>query len=209
MSGTGRLSGWLLAAVLVGASAAGVACHTPHQCPILQGMTGGRIPSPLPPEGDTYQIVGKRDGIRFYIAKYTDSLYRGGDILNRSGADALKQLGIKTIVSVDPSDDERAIAKEYGFALIEIPFGWYDLKKADLDRFLATVDQGQGPYYVHDMYGPIQAGALLAYYRMHRQQWSVDDAIKEYYRLDANYWDSLDIVKVLKASAPTSPAKPA
>ena len=198
----------LLAVALAGAAAAALGCHTPHQCPILQGMAGGTIPSPLPRAGDSYTVVGKRDGIRFYIVRYTDSLYRGGDVLNQRGAEALKQLGIRTIISADPTDKQRAVAKENGFALVEVPFGLNDLEKAHLDRFLSAVDAGQGPFYVHDRFGPLKAGALLASWRMHRQNWSADEAIKEYYRLDANYWDSLHIVKVLKESAP-APASPA
>jgi protein tyrosine phosphatase (PTP) superfamily phosphohydrolase (DUF442 family) len=196
-----KLLSALLLAALVALSTTAVACHTPHQCPILQGMTGGAIPAPLPPSGDTYKVIGFRDGIRFYVIQYNDKIYRGGDILSRAGAESLRTLGIKTIIAVTPNDQERTLAREFGFKLVEIPFGWYDMKKADLDQFLAAVDAGPTPVYVHCMGGDLRAGILAAHYRIHREGWTFDRAIEEYRRLDANYWDSLDLVKVLKENA--------
>jgi protein tyrosine phosphatase (PTP) superfamily phosphohydrolase (DUF442 family) len=186
-----------LAAVL----AAAIGCHTPWQCPILQPMFGGRIPAPLPHAGSTYKVVGYRPGIRFYVIQYNDKIYRGGDILSREGADSLKAFGIKTIVSVTPSNEERRLAKEYGFALAEIPFGQDDMTAAHLDRFLEVVDKYPAPFYVHCFGGDLRAAMLVANYRIKREGWSVEKALDEYRRLDANYWDSLHMVDVLKANA--------
>ena len=202
MSHVPRLFSAFLPVVLAALGTTATGCHTPHQCPILQGLTGGRIPAPLPPPGDSYTVVGYREGLRFYIIQYNQTLYRGGDVLSREGADALKALGIKTIIAVTPSDQERALAKEYGFALVEIPFGLNDLKKGHLDRFLAAVEKNPGPFYVHCFGGDLRAGILLAHYRIHREGWTFDRALDEYRRLDANYWDSLGLVQVLKDNAP-------
>ncbi|MFA6134618.1 MAG: hypothetical protein WC869_11445 [Phycisphaerae bacterium] len=203
-------------------------CHTAYQCPILQPLTGGTIPAPLPPapndpndsgsgearrayiggiathpapEGDAYKVVGYRDGLRFYVVQYNDKLYRGGDILYREGAKALKDLGIKTIISVTPSGRERTLAKEFGFVLVEIQFGLGDLNRADLDRFLAAVESNPAPVYVHCFGGNLRVAILLAYYRIHKEGWTCERALNEYWRLDANYWDSVTMVQVLKANA--------
>jgi protein tyrosine phosphatase (PTP) superfamily phosphohydrolase (DUF442 family) len=197
---------WRLPAALAAVAAAGLAmtaagCHTPSQCPILQGLTGGRIPAPLPQESDTYKVIGYRDGIRFYVIQYNDRLYRGGDILSRAGMDALKVLGIKTIISVTPTDEERTWAKEYGMKYVEIPFGWYDMKKEHLDKFLAAADAGPAPIFVKCFGGDLRAGILAAHWRIHREGWTVDRALAEYFRLDANTWDSVNLVEVLKANA--------
>ncbi|MBE3069248.1 MAG: hypothetical protein IMZ66_03325 [Planctomycetes bacterium] len=194
----------LMVLALAAASALPMACHTVHQCPILQGLTGGTIPSPLPPPGDTYEVVGRRDGIRFHVVKYNATLYRGGDILNRAGAQALKDLGIKTIISVSPNAQERALAQEFGFVLVEIPFGWFDMTASHLSRFLAAIDANPAPFYVHSFLGINQAGILLAHYRIHREGWTVDTALAEYWRLDGNYWDSTHMVDVLKKNAPAA-----
>jgi len=192
-----------MAVVLVSAGG----CHDVHQCPILQGITGWRIPAPLPPEGRTYTVVGKREGIRFFIIKYTNNLYRAGDIRSAKGAEALKQLGIKTIIATTTSNKQRTMAKDYGLKLVEIPFGWSDMSGGDLREFLRAVDAGPEPVCVISRTGTLRAGILLAHYRVHRQGWTVDEALNEYYRLEANYFDAVTLVKVLKENAPDKNVK--
>lgn len=197
------------ARVHIGILAAGIAivvvsmagCHTVHQCPILQGMSGWSIPSPLPPAGDTYTVVGKREGIRFYVVQYNDKLFRAGDIRSAKGAEALQQLGIKTVITATPDDKQRAWAGQYGMKFVEIPFGWSNMTAEHLKQFLQAVDAGPAPICVCSRSGTLRAGILLAHYRIHREGWDVDKAIKEYYRLDANYWDSKHLVKILKENA--------
>jgi protein tyrosine phosphatase (PTP) superfamily phosphohydrolase (DUF442 family) len=195
------LYSWILAAALAIAATSLAGCHTPHQCPILQGMSGWNIPSPLPPSGDTYKVIGYRDGIRFYVVQYNDKLYRAGDIRSAKGAEALKQLGIKTVITATPDDLQRSLAKQYDLKFVEIPFGWSDMTAGHLQQFLQAVDAGPSPICVCSRTGTLRAGILLAHYRVHREGWTVDKAIKEYYRLDANYWDSKHMVKVLKENA--------
>ncbi|MCY2932136.1 MAG: hypothetical protein NTV86_22105 [Planctomycetota bacterium] len=220
-----RTALWALGPALALAAAISLGgCHTYSQCPVVQGASFGRMPPPLPPEpgtpgiamgqlyvggtfpgpppeGDAYIVTGYRPGIRFYVIQYTPNLYRGGDILSREGAQSLKALGIKTIISVDPSGKERALAREFGFRLVEIPFTPVDLTRARLDAFLAAVDANPGPIYVHCFGGDLRAGILLAHYRIHKQGWTFRRAYTEYRRLDANLWDSALLVAVLKANA--------
>ena len=197
-----RLCSLLLTTGMAIMAASSAGCHKVHQCPILQGMSGWSITSPLPPSGDTYTVVGYGDGIRFYIVKYKDKLYRAGDIRSAEGTDALKQLGVKTVISATPNDLQRSLAKEYGLKLVEIPFGWSDMNARHLQQFLKAVDVGPSPICVCSRSGTLRAGILLAHYRIHREGWTVDQALKEYYRLDANYWDANHLVKVLKENAP-------
>ena len=186
---------------LLALAAITIGCDTPSQCPYLQTLTGGNTPAPLPQESSTYKVVGYRDGIRFYVVQYNDRLYRGGDIRSRAGMDALKNLGIKTIISVTPRDEERAWAKEYDMKYVEIPFGWFDMKKEHLDRFLAAADAGPAPIFVKCFGGDLRAGILAAHWRIHRENWTVDRALEEYFRLDANTWDSMSLVDALKKNA--------
>ena len=208
--------------LLTAAFAAG--CHTPYQCVFVQGAALGTIQPPLPPEpgstdvdpgrqyvggtypppppeGDAYKIIGYRPGIRYYVVQYTPKLYRGGDILSPEGAQSLRDLGIKTIVCIDPSDQERALARAYGFWLAELPFGTVDLTRAHLDQFLTVLRTCPGPVYVHCFGGDLRAGILLAHYRIHKQGWSYERALTEYQRLDANVYDSAVLVGILKENA--------
>jgi len=196
-----RLFAAMLPAAMIALAMTAAGCHTPSQCPYLQTLTGGNIPAPLPQPGDTYKVVGYRDGIRFYVVQYNDRLYRGGDIRSQAGMEALKALGIKTIISVTPTDQERAWAKDYGMKYVEIPFGWFDMKKEHLDKFLAAADAGPAPIFVKCFGGDLRAGILAAHWRIHRENWPVQKALDEYFRLDANTWDAMILVDVLKANA--------
>ncbi len=40
----------------------------------------------LPEVGENYEILGYNDGLKGVLIKYSDSLYRGGDILSSVGA---------------------------------------------------------------------------------------------------------------------------
>ncbi len=216
------LAGLAVAAMLAGG------CHTVYQCPILQPMSGGNIPAPLPPqpndasdagsgapqrgywggiatgpaaEGDAYKVTGYRDGIRFYIVQYTDKIYRGGDIRSEAGIAALKELGVKTIISVTPDDRERELATAGGMTLVEIPFGAMDMTAEHLSQFLAAVDKSPKPIYVHDFDGTLRAGALMAHYRIYKDKWTFDRAMHEWHRLDVNVWDYGHMVEVIKENS--------
>ncbi|MCE5277958.1 MAG: hypothetical protein ABFD92_00905 [Planctomycetaceae bacterium] len=217
----------VLAAATVAAMLGG-GCHTAYQCPILQPMTGGNIPAPLPPqpndatdmgsgapqrayvggvavgpwpEGDAYKVTGYRDGIRFYIVQYADKIYRGGDITSEAGIAALKELGIKTIISITPSDRERELAAAGAMTLVEIPFGAMDMSADHLSQFMSAVDKSPKPIYVHDFDGTLRAGALMAHYRIHKDKWSYDRAMHEWHRLDVNVWDYGQLVSVIKENS--------
>lgn len=189
---------WILAAGLVITAASLVGCHTVSQCPILQGMANWTIPSPLPLEGDTYDVVGYREGIRFHVVKYNDNIYRSGDIRSAKGADALKELGIKTIITTSKDAAQRDLAAERGMAYVEIPFGWNDMTSSDLHQFMQAVEANPGPICVISRTGTLRAGVMLAYYRVKKEGWTVDKALKEYYALQANFFDGIHLVQTMK-----------
>ncbi len=187
----------LASGLIIAASALG-GCHTVSQCPILQGMANWTIPSPLPMESDNYDVVGYRKGIRFYVTKYNDNLYRSGDIMSAQGADTLKELGVKTIITTSQDPTQRGMAGERGMAYIEIPFGWNDMTSADLRQFIEAVEANPGPVCVISRTGTLRAGIMLAYYRVVKEGWTVNKALDEYYRLQANIFDAVPLVQTMK-----------
>jgi protein tyrosine phosphatase (PTP) superfamily phosphohydrolase (DUF442 family) len=208
MKSASKPLGVVLLVCLGGLAMASAGCHTYYNCPIIQGMAGWSIPSPLPPAGDTYTVVGYEPGIRFYVVKYDDGLYRGGDIMSKEGFESLKKLGIKTIIATNPQPEEKAMAGEFGMKYVEIPFGPFDLTKEKLDAFMAAVAAGPAPVYVKSLGGDRDAAILAAHYRIHHDGWTADKAIDEFLRLQGNFWDSLNMFQVIRdnASAPPHPA---
>ncbi|MCX5656502.1 MAG: hypothetical protein NTY65_17845, partial [Planctomycetota bacterium] len=70
-----------------------------------------------------------------------------------------------------------------------------------LDQFLAAADAGPAPIFVKCFAGDLRTGILAAHWRIHREGWTCETALDEYRQLDANYWDSLNLVDVLKQNA--------
>jgi protein tyrosine phosphatase (PTP) superfamily phosphohydrolase (DUF442 family) len=205
MKNSSRL--FALAALLVIAVGL-VGCHTVSQCPILQGMANWTLPSPLPPEGDAYDVAGYRDGIRFYVVKHNENLYRSGDMLTPQGADALKGLGVKTIITTSESPEQRAWATERGMNYVEIPFGWNDMTEGNLHAFLEAYDANPKPVAVISRTGTIRGGILVAWYHVQRDGWSTGKSLDEYYRLQANIFDAMPAVMTFKNAAAATPAEP-
>ena len=181
-------------------------CHTVSQCPILQGMANWTLPSPLPAESENYDVVGYRDGIRFYVMKYDETLYRSGDMLSAAGADAMSQLGVKTIITTSQDPQQRAWAADRKIKYMEIPFGWNDMTEEDLHAFLRAYESSPKPVCVISRTGTIRAGIFGAWYRVRKQSWSVDQAINEYHwQLQANLFDAMPIVTTLRSAAAKAP----
>jgi protein tyrosine phosphatase (PTP) superfamily phosphohydrolase (DUF442 family) len=137
----------------------------------------------LPQPGETYEVLGWRKGLGGFLVKYDDRVFRGGDVLDRRGAEVLKKLGIRTILSVTP-DTERELSREYGFRLVEVPFS----KKEVIDpalraKIVSVLKDGDGPIYIHCHGGTHRGGTIGMMYRLHVQGWDQKKAVDEYVRL--------------------------
>ncbi|THB73984.1 MAG: hypothetical protein D6B28_02880 [Gammaproteobacteria bacterium] len=134
----------------------------------------------MPPKSDDYQVF-KIDGVKNYIVKYDEKMYRGGEMQTLAGAKALKKLGIKTIVSITPTDEERKMTKELGLNLVELEFHkTTGVSPEQLKQFLKMVHNEDGPFYVHCHGGNHRAGILASAYRMHELKWSKEKALLEF-----------------------------
>jgi protein tyrosine phosphatase (PTP) superfamily phosphohydrolase (DUF442 family) len=138
----------------------------------------------FPPDSDTYEVVGVVDGLSNFVVKYDDNFYRGGIPWSETGYEKLKEMGVKTIISVVPDDTERAMAQAFGLTLVEIPFDKAaGVSKELLDKYLAALDTQPGPFYVHCHGGTHRGGTLGAAYRYHKQGWDKNKVLVEYARL--------------------------
>jgi len=139
----------------------------------------------LPPANNDYRILGHLNGLNNYVVEYSDTFYRGGEIYNQDLAlKALKKHGIKTIISIAPSEKERVLCASYGIALVEIPFGKeVGPSAADYEKYFQTLKTREGSFYIHCIGGSHRAGIFSAAYRIRLQGWSFNRAIIEYARL--------------------------
>lgn len=159
-----------------------------HSTPPADVVSGATIPHDqiiLPPTNSHYRVLGHLEGLNNHVVKYNENFYRGGQVyLEDLAAEALHALGIKTIVSITPTDAERAFCASNGFAIVEIPFeNKVGPSPEDYQLYTQTLQNAEGPFYIHCKGGSHRAGILSAAYRIHVQDWSLDQALIEYGRL--------------------------
>ena len=138
----------------------------------------------LPPAVGQYKVLGVHKGLKKYVVQYDNNIFRGGEIYHDSAAKTLKGWGIKTIVSITPTDDERKFCKKYGFELVEVPFDKSTgPSNAALSLFIKTVKTGSVPLYIHCIGGTHRASVLGVAYRVHVLGWPYEKALIEHGRL--------------------------
>lgn len=147
---------------------------------LLTGLTAAEGEIQLPQPGATYEVLGVTPGLKNFAVKYTDDWYRGGMPLAVEGGEAWRSWGIRTVISIAPSDLERVLCEQLGITLVEIEFEKTTLTSEVLDRFAAVVEAAEKPIYVHCHGGTHRGGALSLAYRLAFAQMEREAAIGEY-----------------------------
>jgi protein tyrosine phosphatase (PTP) superfamily phosphohydrolase (DUF442 family) len=127
----------------------------------------------------------------------------------------LKNNGVKTIVSLQPSDEttdaggEEALAKAAGLAFRRLVYDPHkSLATGDAEKVVAALAQGaHQPTYVHCLFGKDRTGGMVALHRVINQKWAPAKAFHEwrdrngYCALGAGQFDKTfsDMMAALKA----------
>jgi protein tyrosine/serine phosphatase len=155
-----------------------------------------------PPTNSLYQVYAHQEGLKNYLVKYDDQVYRGGEIyIEDLALEVLEGFQIKTIISVTPTPEERAFCSAHGFNLVEVPFDATGPTAEDFKVLFAAFEEDQGPYYMHCKGGTHRAGILGAAYRMGVQGWSFDQAVIEYGRLGGDLKSDHVLIEKLRPLA--------
>ena len=134
----------------------------------------------MPKKSKDYEAF-QVDGLMKIMVSYSDDFARGGMIETVEGMEALKKEGIKTIVSIVPTPEEKAMAKQFGIKLVNLPFSNEVLAPEDLAVFKSVLEKKE-PIYVHCHGGTHRAGVLGMYYRLW-SGWKYERALKEFVAL--------------------------
>jgi protein tyrosine/serine phosphatase len=155
----------------------------------------------LPPQAGEYKVLGQLKGLKNFVVKYDEHLYRGGEPYSTAAAPELQQIGIKTIISITPTDFEREFCGKYEFKLVEIPFEKTSgPSPADLNLYLQTVKTGTGPFYVHCHGGTHRGGVLGVAYRTLILNWPYEKALVEYGRLGGDLLDDHAMLEAVQSA---------
>lgn len=117
-------------------------------------------------------------------------IYRGAAPA-RAGLDALRDLGVKTIIDLRIEQGaaksasltrsrERALTAEMGFSYVSLPMGREAPTAAQVKTLLAALAAaGAVPVYVHCQHGADRTGCMIGIYRVQVQGWTFARAWQE------------------------------
>lgn len=130
------------------------------------------------------QAAVKLEGVGNFM-KVNDHVYRGAQP-TEEGFKSLAKLGIKTIVDLQATGDDRARdeakwVKAAGMEYVSVPMkGMATPKDKDVAKVLALLEnESTGPVFVHCHAGADRTGGVIACYRIEHDGWTNKRAFKE------------------------------
>ena len=183
----------LLAALLALAPASAgerPSCPLREAQSVLRGVLSEN-PRPAAPPSDNQALNEDADEDSFGLngtealpnfGTISAGVYRSGQF-NLEGLRKLKELGVKTILSVREkvSDEESREAARLGMTVVHVAMSGLKSPSFDqVDRALKTLsDPAQRPVLVHCRYGKDRTGVTVASFRTRFQGWAVPAAVAE------------------------------
>ncbi len=131
------------------------------------------------------------DGLRHHATVDEGVLYRSGQPTPEQLAELIERHGLRTVVCLrgrrDDSDpdawerDERAVCERHGVEFVLIPFNHKNPPSSEqVEAFLELMrDPQRRPVLLHCRLGQQRTGLFCALYRMHLQNVSSDQALRE------------------------------
>jgi len=104
-------------------------------------------------------------------------LYSGGDPQGERALQALKDLGVRTIVSVDGAPPDVEAARKLGMRYVHLPIGYDGVPREQAVRLARAVATLPGPVYVHCHHGKHRGPAAAAICGMASEGWTVEQAV--------------------------------
>ena len=113
------------------------------------------------------------------VFKLDAALYSGNAPENEAAFRELARLGVKTIVTVDGTKPNVALAHQYGMRYVHLPFGYDGLpQKRGVELAKAVqVAEAEGPVYLHCHHGKHRAPTAAAVVCQALDGWTKEQAI--------------------------------
>jgi len=148
----------------------------------------------------TVKILKRLNGVDGVVVQYNDTLFRGGKILNIDGINSLKDNNINVIISTIDMPDVKVLAKKndinYFFISLNSKIG---LTEKNYKIFLKATSFENGFYYFASAEDEkCKAGVLCALYRIKYENWSYEDAMREFLKLGGKPLDDQIIMESIK-----------
>ncbi|HEX5708437.1 MAG TPA: tyrosine-protein phosphatase [Pyrinomonadaceae bacterium] len=153
-----------------------------------------------------------------------ERLFRGAEPKKLEDFQALKELGITTVVDLqaEPEPAERQMVESLGMTYVNIPMIAKKYPKSEhVAQFLKLVDDpATGKFFIHCAGGRHRTGVMGAVYRFNKYGWNYDQVYKEMKQFDfytswghgdfkefvQDYWQQ---VQTTRPASPVTQAAPA
>jgi protein tyrosine phosphatase (PTP) superfamily phosphohydrolase (DUF442 family) len=104
-------------------------------------------------------------------------LYSGGDPQGERALRALKELGVRTIVSVDGAPPDVEAARGLGLRYVHLPIGYDGVPREQAVRLVRAIATLPGAVYVHCHHGKHRGPAAAAICGMASEGWTNEQAV--------------------------------
>jgi len=94
--------------------------------------------------------------------RVTDKVISGAQPDDEAAFEALRDLGVRTIISVDGAKPDVALAKKYGMAYVHRPTRYDGVTRQDAIAVAKAIEQYPGLIYLHCHHGKHRSAATLA-----------------------------------------------
>ena len=92
----------------------------------------------------------------------TDKVIAGAQPEGEASFQALRDLGVKTIITVDGARPDVEMARKYGMAYVHLPFGYDGVPAAQGMAIAKAIEEKPGPIYLHCHHGKHRSAAAAA-----------------------------------------------
>ncbi len=107
----------------------------------------------------------------------TDRIISGGQPKGEEAFEALRQLGVTVIISVDGARPDVETARRYGLRYVHLPIGYDGIDRDTVLRLIKATTLRTGCIYVHCHHGKHRGPAAAAILARALAGWSADEAL--------------------------------
>ncbi len=111
------------------------------------------------------------------LFQVTAQVYSGSQPEGDAGFAALRQLGIRTLLSVDGTVPDIDRAAQFGLRYIHLPHGYDGIPRATALRLARAATTAEGPLYVHCHHGRHRGPAAVGIICQATEGWTTNQAV--------------------------------
>ncbi len=111
------------------------------------------------------------------LFRVTDRIFSGGQPQGDAGFAALRELGVKTVLSVDGTKPEVDRAAKFGLRYVHIPHGYDGVSANTVARLVKAALVLEGPLFVHCHHGQHRGPAAVGVICQATAGWTTNQAI--------------------------------